>query len=181
MKSINLDAEFTVRVLNPATGLEVTGLTSGTVGGTWKYVIGGQTGHTETTITLSGANWNEVEAGEYRVLVPAATNNALGLGRVVGSGLTSSRIAVPVYEEVVDPAAATALAAAFTSGMTESYPTSGAIATIPQVLYAILAMLSEFSTSGLTLTAKKLDHATTAFTVTYDANIVSGAPTRATR
>lgn len=52
------------------------------------------------------------------------------------------------------------------AALTEGYAADGATATVPQLLYMILALLSEFSVSGTTVTAKKLDGSTTAGTFT---------------
>lgn len=50
--------------------------------------------------------------------------------------------------------------------LTESYAADGAAATLPQLLYFLLAALTEFSVSGTTATLKKLDGSTTAGTLT---------------
>lgn len=60
------------------------------------------------------------------------------------------------------------LSAAGSAALTEGYAADGAIATLPQLLYMILALLSEKSIVGTTLTAKKLDGVTTAATFTLD-------------
>lgn len=64
------------------------------------------------------------------------------------------------------------------AALTESYAADGAAATLPQLLYMLLAVLSEFSISGTTLTAKKLDGSTTAGTFTLND---AAAPTGITR
>ena len=64
------------------------------------------------------------------------------------------------------------------AALTEGYATDGATATLPQLLYMILAVLTEANVSGTTLTAKKLDGAATAATFTLDS---ATAPTTITR
>lgn len=65
-----------------------------------------------------------------------------------------------------------------TAAMTESYSTDGSTMTLPQALYEIKALLSEFSVSGLTITTKRVDGSTTAATYTIDS---ATAPTSMTR
>jgi len=66
------------------------------------------------------------------------------------------------------------------TALTESYAADGAAATPAQLLYLILALLSEFSISTTTLTAKKLDGSTTAATFTLDDATNPTSITRAT-
>lgn len=53
-----------------------------------------------------------------------------------------------------------------TTQMTEAYAADGAAPTLAQAVFLMLALVSEFSISGTTLTAKKLDGSTTAATFT---------------
>lgn len=62
----------------------------------------------------------------------------------------------------------------------EAYAADGAAGTIPQLLYAILACVSEFSISGTTITVKKLDGTTTAMTFTLNDASNPTSRTRAT-
>lgn len=55
-----------------------------------------------------------------------------------------------------------------TTALTESYAADGSTATLTQLLYLILAIVGEFSISGTTITAKKLDGSTTAATFTIN-------------
>lgn len=66
----------------------------------------------------------------------------------------------------------------FSTALTESYASAGNTASIAQLLYMILSLLSEFAVSGTTVTAKKLDGSTTAGTFTLDD---SANPTSMTR
>lgn len=72
------------------------------------------------------------------------------------------------------------LSAAGSAALTEGYAADGAIATLPQLLYMILSLLSEKSIAGTTLTAKKLDGVTTAATFTLGDAILPASITRAT-
>lgn len=64
--------------------------------------------------------------------------------------------------------------------LTEAYSTDGGSVTVSQALYEILAFLSEFSVSGTTLTVKKRDGTTTAFTCTLSDASDPTSITRAT-
>lgn len=64
------------------------------------------------------------------------------------------------------------------AALTEGYAADGATGTLPQLLYMLLAVLTEANVSGTTLTAKKLDGAATAGTFTLDS---ATAPTTITR
>jgi len=55
-----------------------------------------------------------------------------------------------------------------TQALTESYAANGTQPTLPQMLYMIWSALSEFSISGTTITAKKLDGTSVAMTFNMD-------------
>lgn len=67
---------------------------------------------------------------------------------------------------------------ALTQALTESYAADGAAATTAQLLYMIQQVLTEFGTSGTTITINKLDGTTPAATLTVDD---ATAPTSITR
>lgn len=71
------------------------------------------------------------------------------------------------------------LTALFTTALTEAYAADGAAPTVAQALCLIIARLTEFAISGTTLTAKKLDGATTAATFTLNDGTNPTAITRA--
>ncbi len=73
-----------------------------------------------------------------------------------------------------------AIAALWTTALTESYSVDGAAPTPAQALFVIMQRLTEFAISGTTITAKKLDGTTTAFTLTIDDAVSPTASTRAT-
>lgn len=72
-----------------------------------------------------------------------------------------------------------ALSATGSAALTESYAADGSPATLAQLLYLILATLTEKSISGTTMTAKKLDGSTTAATFTLNDATTPTAITRA--
>lgn len=65
-----------------------------------------------------------------------------------------------------------------TVAMVESYNADGVAPTPAQAFHLLIALLSEFSVSGTTLTFKKLDGSTSAGTLTLDS---ASAPTSVTR
>jgi len=73
-----------------------------------------------------------------------------------------------------------AIATLFTTAMTESYNADGAAPTPAQALFVIMQRLTEFAIAGTTITAKKLDGSTTAFTLTLDDASNPTSSTRAT-
>jgi len=73
-----------------------------------------------------------------------------------------------------------AIATLFTTALTESYNVDGAAPTPAQALFVIMQRLTEFAISGTTITAKKLDGSTTAFTLTIDDATAPTSSTRAT-
>ena len=64
--------------------------------------------------------------------------------------------------------------------LTEKEAADGSTATPEQMLYMIWSLLSDFSISGTTYTAKKLDGATVAMTFTLDDGTAPTAMNRAT-
>lgn len=72
------------------------------------------------------------------------------------------------------------LSATGSAALTEGYAADGAAPTLNQMLYQIWSALSEFSISGTTITAKKLDGSTTAMTFTLDDSANPTSRTRAT-
>lgn len=70
--------------------------------------------------------------------------------------------------------------ALYTRQLTEAYAADGAAPTVAQALLQIQQMLTEFSISSTTLTVKKLDGTTTAFTLTLNDASAPTAITRAT-
>lgn len=78
------------------------------------------------------------------------------------------------------PTSAEVATAVLTTTMTESYNEDGVAPTAAQALMAILQILSESSVSGTTMTVKKVDGSTTAFTLTLNDALTPTGITRAT-
>lgn len=66
------------------------------------------------------------------------------------------------------------------TSLTEGYASDGSTFTLEQALYMLWSALTEFSISGTTITAKKLDGSTTSFTFTLDSSTSPTSRTRAT-
>lgn len=73
-----------------------------------------------------------------------------------------------------------AISAAWTTAMTESYSVDESPPTPAQALLMILQMMTEMSISGTTMTIKRLDGSTTAFTLTLNSATLPTGITRAT-
>lgn len=72
------------------------------------------------------------------------------------------------------------IATLFTTQMTEAYNADGAAPTLAQALFVIMQLLTEAAISGTTMTVKKLDGSTTAYTLTLDSATSPTSKTRAT-
>lgn len=93
-------------------------------------------------------------------------------GAMAANTLTASALATDAVTEIVT--------AMLTTAMTEAYAADGAAPTLAQALFLIQQTVGDFSISGTTLTAKKLDGATTAATYTLNDGTNPTSRTRAT-
>ena len=91
-----------------------------------------------------------------------------------------------VQSECADAITAASLATAanvsavMTTAMTESYSADGVAPTPAQALFGCLQRLTEFAITGATISVKKLDGTTEAFTLTMDSSTAPTSSTRAT-
>lgn len=104
----------------------------------------------------------------------AATPTAAAVTGAVGS------VTAGVTVTTNNDKAGYALGAAGSAALTEGYAPKGAAATLPQLLYSTVQALTEFSTSGTTITVKKRDQTTTAFTETVNDATTPTSITQAT-
>lgn len=135
-----------------------------------------------TAAAVAGAVWDEIvnvhtiadSAGQYLTLgfadvntitgadgVTLATAQALYAPAKAGDAMTLTA----AYDSAKTAASAADI---LTTALTESYAANGTAFTLTQGIHAIHQMLMDFSIAGTALTVKKLDNATTAFTVTLD-------------
>ena len=125
----------------------------------------------------------EITAGIWNALVAnyvagGSLGRALGkLGNAIDIRVNNNNLNALLG--VPDTAGATVLTQILTTALTEAYAADGAAATLSQLLYAILSAVSEFSISGTTITAKKLDGTTTSMTFTLDDGTNPTSRTRA--
>lgn len=143
--------------------------------------------NTHTAITAAGiadAVWDEAAAGhtdagkageQLWTDVDAIKADTEDIQSRLPAVLVGGRIDATVDATGMESGAIDAI---LTRAMTESYNADGAAPTLAQALFAILQRLTEFSISGTTITVKKLDGSTTAFTLTLDD---AGSPTSSTR
>jgi hypothetical protein len=153
----------------------------------------GLTGNYRGAATLSAANG--FEAGKWYVVIATGIVDTITGKAVVKSFRVvpaESAAGVPKVDACyfagqtitaaagVTMPASVASSALLTTQMTESYAADGVAPTPEQALFATLQRLTEFSISGTTLTVKKLDGSTTAYTLTLNDATSPTSSTRAT-
>lgn len=106
----------------------------------------------------------------------ADTDSIWALANTNLDAAVSTRLASASY--TAPPSAATIASAVLTTQMTESYNADGTAPTLAQSLFVVMQRVTEFAISSTTVTVKKLDGSTTAYTLTLDS---SSAPTSSTR
>ncbi len=93
----------------------------------------------------------------------------------VQTGDSYARLGAPVGASI-----SADIQALLVTALTESYNADGSPASAAQLLYGIFQLLSEMNIGGTTVTVKKLDGTTTAFTLTLNAAINPTNISRAT-
>lgn len=96
----------------------------------------------------------------------ADTDTIFGLVNTNLNATVSSRLASASY--TAPPTAAENATAVLTTAMTEAYSTDGGTVTLAQAAYELLARDQESAVSGTTMTVKKRDGSTTAYTLTLN-------------
>ena len=96
----------------------------------------------------------------------------LGAADLAADTITAAKVAADVGAEIA--------AAVLTTAMTESYNADGSPPTLAQALFVTMQRLTEFAIAGTTITVKKLDGTTTAYTLTLDDDTSPTSSTRAT-
>ena len=100
----------------------------------------------------------------------SALGFTLSASDLAADTIGASELAADAITEIVN--------AVLTTAMTESYNTDGAAPTLAQALFVTMQRLTEFAISGTTITVKKLDGSTSAYTLTLDD---ATSPTSTTR
>ena len=102
----------------------------------------------------------------------SALGFTLGASDLAADTIGASELASDAITEIVN--------AVLTTAMTESYNADGAAPTLAQAMFVTMQRLTEFAISGTTVTVKKLDGSTTAYTLTLDDATDPTSTTRAT-
>jgi hypothetical protein len=124
-----------------------------------------------TAGAILGSNLWDQAAASHNI---AATMGA----KVNAAGSAADPLANAVPGAYGAGTAGNVLGTLFTGPLTEGYAADGAPATLSQILYMILQLLTEKSVVGTTMTVRKLDGTTTAMTFTLNS---ASAPTTITR
>jgi hypothetical protein len=126
-------------------------------------------------------------AGTNNVIPVVTTVNGLGAGvitaaSIAADAITAAKIAADAIgaSELATDAITEIVTALLTTAMTESYSTDGGTRTLAQALYEICQLLQESSVSGTTVTVKKVDGTTTAYTLTTNSATTPTSVTRST-
>ena len=117
----------------------------------------------------------DTEIADIQSRLPAALVGGRmnsSVGAVANDAITAAGLAADASTEIA--------AAVNTVALVESYRVNGAQGTLTQLLYEILAHLTEASIAGTTKTIKKIDHVTVAATATLDNATAPTSITRAT-
>lgn len=184
----NLDATISSRM---ATYTQPTGFLAATFPGT----VASTTNITAGTITTVTNLTNAPTAGDFTATMKTSIGTAVAASAVAsvtapvsitGDLSATMKTSVTTAATAATPSVTVSdktgfrLDATGSAALTEGYAADGAAATLPQLLYLTLAMLTEFSITGTTLTAKKLDGSTTAGTFTLSDATNPTSITRAT-
>ena len=102
----------------------------------------------------------------------SALGFTLSASDLAADTIGASELAADAVTEIVN--------AVLTTAMTESYNADGAAPTLAQAMFLCMQRLTEFAISGTTVTVKKLDGSTTAYTLTLDDATSPTSTTRAT-
>ena len=117
----------------------------------------------------------DTEIGDIQARLPAALVGGridASVGAAAANTLTASALATDAAQEIADTVIGRTL--------TESYAADGAAPTLQQALLLVQQMLTEKSISGVTMTVKKIDGATTAAIFTLNDAVTPTSITRAT-
>lgn len=177
------------------TRLPKTGLVYNTSGLTASYYRAKASAGTAITLATQTANGGyssggfvEVDSakhpGLYRLDLPDAAiasgvDEVLVLPLLTGVNFEQVQIALTDYDpNVAGASVGDIFAGVVGTAMTEAYSTKGGTVTLAQGIYELLARQQEIVIVGTTMTVKKRDGTTTAYTLTLND---SAAPTGATR
>jgi len=134
-----------------------------------------------TTLGVAGAGLTEAGGTGDHLTALATAASIAALNDVSTAQVQSSCTAsLNAYGPPTKAETDAAVAALLTTQMTEAYAADGVAPTVAQALFAIMQRLTEFAISSTTITVKKLDGSTTAFTLALDDATTPTSSTRAT-
>jgi hypothetical protein len=172
----------------------LTGLVFNSATIVWKYwrEDSGNAGASSVTlVTATRGTWTsggfiEIDAtnlpGWYEIGIPdavLATGASWAIMQLKGA-TNMQQTEINIRLSALDLDTATVTIDPTVSVGTESYAADNAVPTLAQMLYMIWAATAQFSISGTTLTAYKLDGSTTSMTFTLDSATVPTTRTRTT-
>jgi hypothetical protein len=146
-----------------------------TVGSIGKWIVD----KLDVAVSTRGTGTSTLSSGDVQTAAAAALTAYDPPTRAEATSDANS-ILTAVGDVPTNAELTTALNTLLTTAMTESYSADGATMTPAQALYELRALASEFSISGTTMTVKKADGSTTAFTLTLDSSTAPTSITRAT-
>lgn len=142
---------------------------------------------TAGTITTVTNLTNAPTAGDFTATMKTSIGTAVAASAVasvtgnVGGNVVGSVGSVTTVSDKTGYTLSNAgIDALFTRQLTEAYAADGVAPTVAQALMLIQQTIGDFSITGTTLTAKKLDGSTTAATYTLDSSTAPTSRTRAT-
>lgn len=109
------------------------------------------------------AGLNDISAADvwaHATRTLSALGFTLGASDLAADTIGASELAADAITEIVT--------GVWTTALTEAYNTDGAAPTGAQALFVIMQRLVDFAISGTTITVKKIDGTTTAYTLTLD-------------
>ena len=133
-------------------------------GGVWNaltasYVVNGSFGERVLRSTNTQSEVAVTGSGHVASVLHSSEANSITVGAFANDSITGSALAASASTEIAT--------ATRTSAMTESYRTAGALPTLEQAMFELLAHMGDSSISGTTKTLKKID-GTAAKTFTLD-------------
>lgn len=144
--------------------------TNGTLAGQVRLITGFTPG--SDTITFTPATTQAVATHTYDILPGAAVDLRLWNGSAptnLASGAVDATVSVLQTDVVdADSLAADAITEIWETALTEDYAADGVQGTAAQILYAIQQFLLDADISGTTMTVRRLDGTTAAYTLTLD-------------
>lgn len=136
---------------------------AGVTGVTFPATVASPTNITAGTITTVTNLTNAPTSGDLTATMKASVTTACTASTPTAAAVTGA------VGSVTGLTAATIATAVLTTQMTESYNVDGTAPTLAQAQFVQMQRLTEFSVGSTTITVKKLDGTTTAYTLTMDA------------